>query len=102
MRVFFVPLILLKCFVSLGFCWPAQAPTTACASLVPEHFTGPQPADANPYELVVMGSGRVEPGRPVKLELRKKDEKTTDFKGFIVQARDKANGKVVGDFSNFG
>ena len=77
--------------------YPSGAPPSTCSSLKPLGPHGqPQDNSTHPYKLIV-GDPSVPAAGTVTLQIVKIDQGSPDFKGFIVNARNKA-GQVVGTF----
>ena len=83
--------------------FPRGAPPNVCDSSAPAVGPHGQPQDnsTNPYKLIVKEQ-IVPAGGVVSLEIVKIDQASPDFKGFIVNARDTADGKIVGKFQASG
>merc|ERR1712130_280275 len=69
------------------------APEAACESMTPQHGVSPQTTDS-PYNVKVSATF-VKPGGTVDVTIS-----GSKFKGFLLQAQDSADGKLVGSFAS--
>ena len=53
MEAFVWTLLAFILLATLGMCYPSGAPVNACDSLMPNHGATSQPADTNPYQIVL-------------------------------------------------
>lgn len=78
--------------------YSSGAPFQKCDNMEPSPTAHGPPQTTNiPYKLVVKDQ-LVDAGQELQLEIKKIDESTPDFKGFIVQGRDVKTDKRVGSF----
>ena len=94
-------LLFLTAIVATTNAYGTGASTASCSTLVPDHGVAARSVTSNPYVLKLSATSIVS-GSELTLSLEKKVNTTADFKGFMIQAKDEFDGKLLGEFVSMG